>query len=275
MKTVVRDRDTIQLGLGKHTGALPLLGAFDDCNDLGFFAELTVPGCVGLVRKGIVTSRYAEVEPDTFVACFIGNSPEDMDLIERNPFFQLRSYEYTNDPVRIARHEQMLTLNGALMVDLSGQIGVYAMGPRVYSVSCDNALAHMLSDSDLERAAAGMAAKAAPGGLVLASIRDYDALACERPRFAPLNIHDAPNGQRLMVQLWDWRADGPIYALTMFILRRDGGEWRMSHHSSTLRAVRRDEVSAALARAGLAEVAWHLPPASGYYQPVVTARKPA
>ena len=142
-------------------------------------------------------------------------------------------------------------------------------------LSCDNALAHMLTDSDLERAAAGMAAKAAPGGLVLASIRDYDALACERPRFAPLNIHDAPNGQRLMVQLWDWRADGPIYDLTMFILRRDGGEWRMSHHSSTLRAVRRDEVSAALARAGLAEVAWRLPPASGYYQPVVTARKPA
>jgi 4-hydroxybutyrate CoA-transferase len=133
VKTVVRDRDTIQLGLGKHTGALPLLGAFDDCNDLGFFAELTVPGCVGLVRKGIVTSRYAEVEPDTFVGCFIGNSPEDMELIERNPFFQLRSYEYTNDPVRIAQHEQMLTLNGALMVDLSGQIGVYAMGPRVYS----------------------------------------------------------------------------------------------------------------------------------------------
>jgi 4-hydroxybutyrate CoA-transferase len=133
VKSVVKDRDTIQLGLGKHTGALPLLGAFDDCNDLGFFSELTVPGCVGLARKGIVTSRYAEVEPDRFVACFIGNSLEDMDWIERNPFFQLRSYEYTNDPLRIARHEQMLTLNGALMVDLSGQIGVYGMGPMVYS----------------------------------------------------------------------------------------------------------------------------------------------
>ncbi len=34
-------------------------------------------------------------------------------------------------------------------------------------------------------------------------------------------------------------------------------------------------LSEALARAGLAEVAWRLPPASGYYQPVVTARKPA
>jgi 4-hydroxybutyrate CoA-transferase len=133
VKSVVKDADTIQVGLGKHTGALALLGAFDECNDLGFFAELTVPGCVGLARKGIVTSRYAQVEPDRFVACFIGNSPEDLDHIERNPFFQLRSYEFTNDPLVIAKHDDMLTLNGALMVDLSGQIGVYAMGSSVYS----------------------------------------------------------------------------------------------------------------------------------------------
>jgi 4-hydroxybutyrate CoA-transferase len=133
VKTVVKDADTIQIGLGRHTGALPILGAFDDCNDLGFFAELTVPGCVGLARRGIVTSRYAEVEPNRFVACFIGNSLEDLDHIERNPFFQLRSYEFTNDPLTIAKHTSMLTLNGALMVDLSGQIGVYALGSRVYS----------------------------------------------------------------------------------------------------------------------------------------------
>jgi len=133
VKTLVRDGDTVQLGLGKHTGALPLLGAFDDCNDLGFFSELTVPGCVGLARRGIITSARAEVHPNRFVACFIGNSPEDLDAIEGNPFFELHSYEHTNDPKVIARHDHMLTLNGALTVDLSGQIGVYALGPRVYS----------------------------------------------------------------------------------------------------------------------------------------------
>ena len=63
----------------------------------------------------------------------MGNSPEDLEFIENNPFFQLRSYEYTNDPTVIARHQSMLTLNGALTVDLSGQIGVYAIGPMVYS----------------------------------------------------------------------------------------------------------------------------------------------
>jgi 4-hydroxybutyrate CoA-transferase len=133
VKSLVRDRDTIQVGIGKHTGAIALLGAFDDANDLGFFSELTVPGCVDLARRGIVTSKYAELNPNQFVTCMVGNSPEDMDYIEHNPFFQMRSYEYTNDPKNIAQHDQMLTVNGALMVDLSGQIAVYAFGPRVYS----------------------------------------------------------------------------------------------------------------------------------------------
>ena len=133
IRSLVRDRDTIQVGIGKHTGALPLLGAFDEGNDLGFFSELTVPGTIDLVRRGILNCRYTELHPKRFVSCHAGNSLEDLSYIENNPFFELHSYEHTNDPVQIAKHDQMLSINGALMVDLSGQIGVYALGPEVYS----------------------------------------------------------------------------------------------------------------------------------------------
>jgi 4-hydroxybutyrate CoA-transferase len=143
VKGLIPDGATFQIGLGKHTGALPLLGAFDDCNDLGFFSELTVPGTVDLARRGIITSRYAELNPNRFVACMMGNSPEDMDTIRNNPFFEMRSYEYTNDPKNICRHDDMVTLNGALMVDLSGQIGVYAFGPRIYSGTGGQLAFHM------------------------------------------------------------------------------------------------------------------------------------
>jgi 4-hydroxybutyrate CoA-transferase len=133
LKTVVRDGATLQVGLGKHTTAATMLGAFDDANDLGYFGELTVPGTVERARRGIITGKYAAVHPDRFVACHMGNSPEDLDTIEGNPFYQTRSYEHTNDPKVIARHDDMLTVNGALTIDLSGQIGVYALGPFVYS----------------------------------------------------------------------------------------------------------------------------------------------
>ncbi len=141
-------------------------------------------------------------------------------------------------------------------------------------LSCDNALAHMLDDGDLDRAARAMASKTRPGGLVLASIRDYDALLTERPIFAPPTVHDAPSGRRLIVQHWDWRDGSPVYDMTMFIMDRRDEDWTMRHYSSLLRAVTRDETGAALARAGLGDIVWHMPEDTGFYQPVVTARKP-
>lgn len=133
VKTLVHDGDTLQVGLGSHTGALAQLGAFDHASDLGYFGELTVPGIVDLVKRGNLTGRRAELHPYRVVACHIGNSAEDLAYIEENPTFELHSYEHTNDPRAIARHRDMLAINGALMVDLSGQIGVYAIGPRVYT----------------------------------------------------------------------------------------------------------------------------------------------
>jgi 4-hydroxybutyrate CoA-transferase len=133
LKTLVKDGATIQLGLGKRTMAAMMLGAFDDANDLGYFGELTVPGTIERARRGIITSKYAEVHPNRFVSCNMGNSFEDMDTIEGNPFFELHSYEHTNDPSVISRHDDMLAINCALGIDLTGQIAVYALGPAVYT----------------------------------------------------------------------------------------------------------------------------------------------
>jgi 4-hydroxybutyrate CoA-transferase len=133
VRSLIRDGDTLQVGLGSHTGVLPLLGAFDGAGDLGYFGELTVPGLVDLVRRGNITGKYAALHPGKFVASQIGNSQADLEFVEDNPAFELRSYEYTNDPRVIARHENIVALNGALMVDLSGQIGVYSIGPDVYT----------------------------------------------------------------------------------------------------------------------------------------------
>jgi 4-hydroxybutyrate CoA-transferase len=175
IKRIVKDGDTLQLGIGKHTGALPILGAFDDCNDLGFFSELTVPGCVDLVRRGVITSKYAELHPHQLVASHIGNSFEDLEFIEGNPFFQLHSYEYTNDPKMIAQHEHMLTINGALTVDLSGQIGVYALGPNVYSGTGGQLAFHMGAMLAKQGRAVTVLPSSAKGGTISTIVPEFPA----------------------------------------------------------------------------------------------------
>ncbi len=182
VKSLVRDGDTIQLGLGKHTGALALLGAFDDANDLGFFSELTVPGTVALAERGVITSRRAEVHPNRFVATCMGNSPEDFETIDGNPFYELYSYEHVNDSRVIAEHEHMLTLNGALMVDLSGQIGVYAFGPTVYSGTGGQLAYHLGAFLSKQGRAVTVIPSTAKGGTV----------SCIVPSFEPGQIISIP-----------------------------------------------------------------------------------
>lgn len=75
-------------------------------------------------------------------------------------------------------------------------------------------------------------------------------------------------------QIWDWSADGERYQLHQFILRRDGGSWRTDHFTTPYRALRRVELERVLQAADLRDIRWYEPEESGYFQPLVTARKP-
>jgi SAM-dependent methyltransferase len=141
-------------------------------------------------------------------------------------------------------------------------------------LACDNALPHLLTDEDLARGVRNMAAKLRPGGLFLASTRDYDALVQARPRATPVRVHGGPPCRRAVFQLWDWAADGRSYHMHLFLLQDTAAGWQAAWYATDYRALLRAEFSAALAAAGLAEVDWQTPEESGFYQPLVTARKP-
>ena len=138
-------------------------------------------------------------------------------------------------------------------------------------VACDNSIAHCLSDEDLSAALASMKARLATGGVLLLSVRDYRPLIEDRPRFNNQHVQDRPDGRRVVFQVWDWADDGRCYVMHQFLIRQDGDGTRTHHFQTKLRALLRDEVAAALEEAEYADVRWHLPTESGYYQPIVTA----
>ncbi len=137
---------------------------------------------------------------------------------------------------------------------------------------CDNALPHLLTTDDLMLAAGSMKSKLRPGGLLLASIRDYDRLVVERPPVDMPRVFDGPEGRRIVLQVWDWEPDEPVYTFSHFILKQTDGEWETIHDQSRYRALLRGELDAILNQAGFKEIEWHMPEQSGYYQPIVTAR---
>ncbi len=139
-------------------------------------------------------------------------------------------------------------------------------------LTCDNSIAHCLKDEDLDAALASMKARLNPDGILLISLRDYDALVVDKPRFNNEHVQDKPDGRRVVFQLWDWAGDVRQYHNTQFLIKKTDDGYELKHFETELRALRRDEMITAVRNAGYEEVAWHVPEASGYYQPIVTAR---
>ncbi|MBQ9941911.1 MAG: methyltransferase domain-containing protein [Christensenellaceae bacterium] len=137
-------------------------------------------------------------------------------------------------------------------------------------ICMDNALPHMPTKEDLSRAVGSMAGRLKAGGLFVASIRDYDALLQTKPPYSPPYIHHTAAGKRVSFQTWDWQ--GESYNLTQYIID-DGQTLQVSKFGCAYRATRREELTGLLKEHGLTKVEWKLPKETGFYQPMVLARK--
>lgn len=137
-------------------------------------------------------------------------------------------------------------------------------------ICMDNALPHMLSTSALESAITSITGRIAPGGMFVASIRDYDALLAEKPPYSPPYIHKTKTGQRVCFQTWSWNDDR--YKLTQYIID-DEEALQISKFDCEYRATRREELTSLLLKSGCADVVWKFPEETGFYQPIVIARK--
>ena len=133
VSTLVDDGDTIQFGTGMTTAGIVAAGALDDKNDLGYFGELTVAGTVMLADAGVINGRRLATHPGKFVTTLAGNTPEELAVIDGNPMFEFYGVEYVHHPGNIARNDNMVAVNNALAVDLTGQIVAGQMGAEIWS----------------------------------------------------------------------------------------------------------------------------------------------
>ena len=137
-------------------------------------------------------------------------------------------------------------------------------------IAMDNALPHMLTAVALESAIRSITNQIEDGGMFVASIRDYDALLQEKPPYSPPYIHETPDGQRVSFQTWKWEGDN--YRLIQYIID-DETSLQISKFQCEYRATRREEMTKLLLANGCSEVQWLFPEETGFYQPIVIAKK--
>ena len=116
-----------------------------------------------------------------------------------------------------------------------------------------------------------MVSKLKPNGLFIASIRDYDRLAIQKPKMQEPAFYGSGAERRIVHQVWEWLEDTK-YVMHLYITTLSGEKWKTLHFVSEYRSLLRHELLTALESAGLKEVRWQMPAESGFYQPIVLAR---
>jgi len=133
---LIRDGDTIQIGIGRVTERLVELGLLDGRCDIGWYSEATPPRVIRLVREGVINGKRKNFFPGKVVVTSLGGaSKEDMDWANNNPLFWLVDVDFLWDVRNIAANDNMVAINQALTIDLSGQIASESIGYRIFSGS--------------------------------------------------------------------------------------------------------------------------------------------
>ncbi|MDO8786034.1 MAG: acetyl-CoA hydrolase/transferase C-terminal domain-containing protein [Syntrophales bacterium] len=134
--SIMKDRDTFQIGVGRTTELLVQHGLLDAKHGLGYHSEATPPGIITLVQEGVITGKYKTLNPGKVTVTSLGGgTKKEMAWASDNPIFELVDVAYLEDIRVIAAHDNMVAINQALAIELTGQITAEGFGTRQVSVA--------------------------------------------------------------------------------------------------------------------------------------------
>ncbi len=128
---IIEDGDTIQVGYGSIPNAI--LAELKHKKHLGIHTELISDGIVDLIQQGVVDNSQKSVDKGKTIASFCMGHKSTYDFIHDNPGIEFRSVKYTNNPLTIAKHDNIVAINSALEIDLTGQATAESLGKTFYS----------------------------------------------------------------------------------------------------------------------------------------------
>lgn len=129
---LVRDGDTLQIGIGDVTSAMALY--LGEKHDLGIQTELIPGGIIDLVERGVVTGRHKQVAPGKVVgSAFAAIPPEEARKAHLNPKIELWDFCHTDDLRILVRERNFVAINNGLQVDVTGQVTAETLEGKIFS----------------------------------------------------------------------------------------------------------------------------------------------
>lgn len=125
---LIPDRATLQTGIGSIIDALPR--HLSTKKDLGIHAGMINDGTLNLIEAGVVTNRCKEIDPDVTVTGALFGTNRLYAWANKNARLSMRDTDYTHGAATLGRLESFWAVNGALDIDLSGQVNSEMIGTR-------------------------------------------------------------------------------------------------------------------------------------------------
>ncbi len=128
---LIEDGSTLQTGIGGIPDAV--LSYLGHKKNLGIHTELFSDGVIDLVNRGIINNEAKSIHRGKIIAGFIIGTQRLYEFIHDNPMIEMHPTEYVNDPFVVAQNDNMVSINSAIEVDLTGQVCADSIGHRFYS----------------------------------------------------------------------------------------------------------------------------------------------
>lgn len=128
---MVEDGSCLQIGIGGIPNAVA--NFLNDKKDLGIHSEMLADSMVDLYNAGVVTCNKKNFMPYKWVGTFALGSNKLYDFINENPLVEMHSTRFVNDPYIIGKNDKMISVNGTLEVDLTGQCASESISFKQYT----------------------------------------------------------------------------------------------------------------------------------------------
>lgn len=128
---LIPDGATLQMGIGGIPDAV--LAQLEGKKDLGIHTEMVSDGLIKAFNKGIITNARKTLHRNKIIGTFVYGSKQLYEFVDHNPLIELHPVNYVNDPRIICQNENMVAINSAIEVDITGQVCSDSIGTTIYS----------------------------------------------------------------------------------------------------------------------------------------------
>lgn len=128
---LIEDGDCLQMGIGAIPDAA--LGYMNNHQHLGIHTEMFSDGVLPLIESGVIDNSRKKIHAGKIVTGFVLGSQRLYDFVDDNPEVAFLDIAYVNNPNVIRKNKQVVSINSAIQIDMTGQVCADSIGSNIYS----------------------------------------------------------------------------------------------------------------------------------------------